>query len=149
MPPSRHNEPHMKLRPRRHDGRRVFQTRSHSWAEAGLARQLSRAAVKRARIETLLLAPLAVCLLVLYGHRHSLFPGLGMQVQIVTVVALLAVGWALARSAGRVFGPSLLRRLDPATSGTVGFLVRLATMFVTLLVALRISGVRPRDLAVG
>src|SRR3954452_8409845 len=149
MPPSRHNDPHMRLRHRRHDGRRVFPTRSHSWAEAGLARQLSRAAVKRARIETLLLVPLAAAVLILYGHRRSLFPGLGMQVKIVTVVALLAIGWALARSAGRVLGPALLRRLDPATAGTVGFLVRLATIFVTLLVALRIAGVRPRDLAVG
>src|SRR6478672_9100858 len=113
MPPSRHNNPHMKLRPRRHDGRRVFPTRSHSWAEAGLARQLSRAAVKRARIETLLLAPLAAGVLVLYAHRQSLFPGMGMQVRIVTVVALLALGWGLARSAGRVLGPTLLRRLDP------------------------------------
>jgi small-conductance mechanosensitive channel len=142
----------MKWRPHRHakhDGRRIFQTRSHSWAEAGLARQLSRAAVKRARIETVLLAPLAAGVLVVYAHRASLFPGLGMQVQIVTVVVLLAIGWALARSVGRVLGPTMLRRLDPATAGTVGFLVRLATMLVTLLIALRIAGVRPRDLAVG
>src|SRR3954468_4119688 len=149
MPPARHNENLMRFRQRRHDGRRVFPTRSHSWAEAGLARQLSRAAVKRARIETVLLAPLAAAVLVLYGHRRELFPGLGMQVQILTVVALLAIGWALARATGRVIGPTMLRRLDPATAGTVGFLVRLATMLVTLLVALRIAGVRPRDLAVG
>ena len=149
MPLPRHNNPDMKLRPRRHDARRVFSTRSHSWAEAGLARQLSRAAVKRARIETLLLAPLVAGVLVLYGHRHSLFPGMGMQVKIVTVVILLALGWGLARSAGRVIGPTLLRRLDPATAGTVGFLVRLVTMLTTLLVALRIAGVEPRDLAVG
>src|SRR3954470_9951950 len=149
MPRSRHNDPHMRFRQRRHDGRRVFPTRSHSWAEAGLARQLSRAAVKRARIETVLLAPLAAAVLVLYSHRRDLFPGLGMQVQIVTVIVLLALGWALARSAGRVLGPTLLRRLDPAMAGTVGFLVRLATMLITLLVALRIAGVRPRDLAVG
>src|SRR3954451_10732215 len=112
---ARHNQPYMKLRSRRQDGRRVFQTRSHSWAEAGLARQLSRATVKRARIETLLLAPLAVGVLVLYSHRSSLFPGLGMQVRIVTVVALLGIGWALARAVGRVLGPTMLRRLDPAT----------------------------------
>src|SRR3954467_2170912 len=149
MPSARHNEPHMRFRRDAHDGRRMFATRSHSWAEAGLARQLSRAAVKRARIETILLAPLAVGVLVLYGHRRQLFPGLGMQVKVVTVVVLLAIGWALARSAGRLLGPTLLRRLDPATAGTVGFLVRLTTMLVTLLVALRIAGVRPRDLAVG
>src|SRR4051795_13071464 len=124
MPQPRHNNPEMKFLRQGHDGRRVFPTRSHSWVEAGLARQLSRAAVKRARIETVLLAPLAVAVLVLYGHRRELFPGLGVQVRIVTVVTLLAIGWALARAVGRVLGPSLLRRLDPATAGTVGFLVR-------------------------
>src|SRR3954453_16886652 len=149
MPPARHNENFMRFRQRRHDGRRVFPTRSHSWAEAGLARQLNRAAGKRARIETVLLAPLAAAVLVLYAHRQSLFPGLGMQVKVITVVVLLALGWGLARSAGRVMGPTLLRRLDPATAGTVGFLVRLVTMLTTLLVALRIAGVEPRDLAVG
>src|SRR3954453_6699382 len=149
MPPARHNENFMRFRQRRHDGRRVFPTRSHSWAEAGLARQLNRAAGKRARIETVLLAPLAAAVLVLYGHRRELFPGLGMQVKVVTVVVLLAIGWALARSAGRLLGPTLLWGLDPGTAGTVGFLVRLTTMLVTLLVALRIAGVRPRDLAVG
>src|SRR4051812_32170447 len=148
MAPSRHNEQEMRFR-RHDDGRRLFPTRSHSWAEAGLARHVSRAAVKRARIETILLAPMAAAVLVLYAHRRELFPGLGMQVKIITVVALLALGWALARSAGRVLGPSLMRRLDPSTAGTVGFLVRLVTMFVTLLIALRIAGVRPRDLAVG
>src|SRR4051794_28666437 len=149
MPQSRHNNPEMKFRRQGHDSRRVFPTRSHSWVEAGLARQLSRAAVKRARIETVLLAPLAATVLVLYGHRRGLFPGLGGPGRIVTVVTLLGIGWALARAVGRVLGPSLLRRLDPATAGTVGFLVRLVTMLVTLLVALRIAGVRPRDLAVG
>jgi small-conductance mechanosensitive channel len=152
MPISRQHEKQMPFRPQRiqrTDGRSLFPTRSHSWAEAGLARHLSRAAVKRARIETLLLVPLAVGVLVLYAHRKSLFPGLGMPVRIVTVIALLALGWALARSAGRVLGPSLMRRLDPSTAGTVGFLVRLVTMFITALVALRIAGVRPRDLAVG
>jgi small-conductance mechanosensitive channel len=70
-------------------------------------------------------------------------------VRILTVVALLAVGWALARSVGRVLGPALFRRLDPATAGTVGFLIRLATIIIALLVALRIAGLRPRELAVG
>src|SRR4051812_49706174 len=117
MAPSRHNEQEMRFR-RHDDGRRLFPTRSHSWAEAGLARHLSRAAVKRARIETFLLVPMAAAVLVLYAHRRELFPGLGMQVKIITVIALLALGWALARSAGRVLGPSLMRRLDPGTAGT-------------------------------
>jgi len=48
-----------------------------------------------------------------------------------------------------VLGRSLLERMDPATAGTVGFIIRLITMAVALMVALRIAGLRPRDLAVG
>ncbi|HEY3188771.1 MAG TPA: mechanosensitive ion channel family protein [Solirubrobacteraceae bacterium] len=127
----------------------MFPTRSHSWAEVGLARHLSRAAVKRARIETILLLPFAIGILLAYSHRRQLFPGLGTPVQVVTVVALLGVGWGLARAVGRVLGPSLFKRMDPATAGTVGFLIRLVTMVVALMVALRIAGLRPRELAVG
>jgi len=132
-----------------HDMRRMFSTRSHSWAEVGLARQLSRATVKRARIETILLVPFAVGVLLAYAHRRQLFPGLGTEVQVVTVVALLGIGWGLARAVGRVLGPSLFKRMDTATAGTVGFLIRLITMVVALMVALRIAGLRPRELAVG
>src|SRR3954469_3881528 len=131
------------------DMRRVFQTRSHAWADAGLARQLSRAAVKRARIETILFVPFMIGILLAYSHRRDLFPGFGTQVQVLTVIGLLAVGWGLARSVGRLLGPALFRRMDPGTAGTVGFLIRLTTMIVTLLIALRIAGLRPRELAVG
>src|SRR4051795_13483565 len=134
---------------RKEQMRRVFETRSHAWADVGLARQLSRAAVKRARIETILLIPIIVGILVAYSHRRELFPGFGTEVRIVTVIALIAVGWAFARSIGRVLGPALFRRLDPGTAGTIGFLIRLATIVVALLVALRIAGLRPRELAVG
>jgi small-conductance mechanosensitive channel len=127
----------------------MFETRSHRWAEAGLARQLSRAAVRRARLETVLMLPLAAGLLVAYAYRGDLFPGYGVPVRVVTVLALLSLGWALARNLGRALGPALFRRMDPATAGTVGFLIRLVTIAASLLVALRIAGLRPRDLAVG
>jgi small-conductance mechanosensitive channel len=39
--------------------------------------------------------------------------------------------------------------MDPATAGTVGFLIRLVTIGITLLVSLRIAGFRPQTLAVG
>src|SRR3954454_17858056 len=129
--------------------RRALQERSHAWGDVGIARQLSREAVKRAWIQTVVLVPFAVGILLLYGHRRQMFPGLGTQVQVVTVLALLAAGWGLARSAGRVLGRSRFKRMDPATAGTVGFIVRLVTMAITLMVALRIAGLRPRELAVG
>ena len=49
----------------------------------------------------------------------------------------------------RGLSPPLYRRMDPATAGTVGFLIRLATIGVTLLIALRIAGIQPQTLAVG
>src|SRR3954451_12409958 len=128
--------------------RRALQERSQAWAGAG-QRQLSRGAVRRAWAQTIVLLPLAAGILLLYSHRRGLFPGLGTEVQVVTVIALLVAGWGLARSVGRVLGRSLLERMDPATAGTVGFIVRLVTMAVALMIALRIAGLRPRDLAVG
>src|SRR5439155_330272 len=113
------------------------------------ASHLRRATVRRARIETILLIPFAIGVLLAYAHRHRLFPGLGTEVQVVTVVALVGIGWGLARAVGRVLGPSLFKRMDPATAGTVGFLIRLVTMVVALRVALRIAGLRPRELARG
>ena len=127
--------------------RRVFDTKSHSWREVGLARQIGEQA-KRARIQFFLLAPLIAGVLVLYEFRQQIF-GVDLPVRIATVIALIALGWAMARDVGRALGPMLFRRLDPATAGTVGFLIRLATVVLALLVALRIAGLQPRTLAVG
>jgi small-conductance mechanosensitive channel len=84
-----------------------------------------------------------------YAHRHSLFPGAGESVRWATVGLLLVFGWIFARSVGRLFGPSLFRRLDPGTAGTVGFLMRLLTIGLALVVALRIAGIDTRALAIG
>ena len=67
----------------------------------------------------------------------------------VTVVALVILGWAIARDVGRGLGPPLFRRLDPATAGTVGFLIRLVAIGLALLVALRVAGIEARELALG
>lgn len=129
---------------------RMFQTRSHAWAQVGLARQLSAQAVRRARREAIVLLPLLVGVLVAYSHRRDLFGrGLDFPVRLLTVVALVILGWAFARDVGRAAGPALFRRLDPGTAGTVGFLLRLVTIGLTLLVALRIAGLDARTLAVG
>ncbi len=103
---------------------KLFETRSHSWREAGLARQLSARAVRRARVGVLVNVPLIIGVLVLYKYREQIF-GVDVPVRIATVFALVALGWQFARDLGRAFGPTLFRRLDPATAGTVGFLVRL------------------------
>jgi small conductance mechanosensitive channel len=128
--------------------RRMFETKSHSWQEVGLARQISAKAARKARRQAAVLLPLLAGVLIAYRYRTDLF-GLDMPIRIVTVIALLILGWTFARDVGRAAGPALFRRLDPATAGTVGFLIRLATIGITLLVALNIAGLEPRTLAVG
>jgi small-conductance mechanosensitive channel len=144
---------------------KMFETRSQEWREVGLLRQLDKRAAKRARVEALVLVALFVGVVVLYDNRVSLLPStertshghhekileqsLEAPVTIVAVIALVILGWAIARDLGRGLGPPLFRRLDPATAGTVGFLVRLATIVVALIVALRVVGVEARTLALG
>jgi hypothetical protein len=141
----------------------MFETRSQAWREVGLLRQISPRVVKRARLEALVLVPLFVAVVVFYDNRVSLLgaagrhghateelePALEAPVTIVTVVALVILGWAIARDIGRSLGPPLFRRLDPATAGTVGFLIRLLTVVLALLVALRVAGIQARTLALG
>lgn len=150
----------------------MFETRSHAWQEVGLLRQISPRVVKRARIEALLLVPLFVGVVILYDNRVSLLgthvaatparhgvPGvpahmeleqaLDTPIRVATVLALMILGWAIARDVGRGLGPPLFRRLDPATAGTVGFVIRLTTVVVALFVALRVAGIEARTLALG
>lgn len=128
----------------------MLQTRSHAWEHAGLSREIGRRAARRARREALVLLPLLAAVLVAYAYRAELFGrDLDTLVRILTAVVLVALGWAFARDLGRVVGPDLMRRMDPGTAGTVGFLVRLVTIAVVTAVALRIAGLTPRTLAVG
>jgi small conductance mechanosensitive channel len=148
---------------------KLFETRSQAWREVGLLRQISPQVVKRARVEAFVLVPLFVGVVILFDHRASLLgkhvpavPGphghrayqtleepLDGIVTAACVVALTILGWAIARDVGRGLGPPLFRRLDPATAGTVGFLIRLVTVVLTLLIALRVAGVEARTLALG
>lgn len=108
----------------------------------------ARARAKRARREALLMLPLLVAVLLAYHYRQQLF-GLDVPVRVVTVFALMILGWALARDVGRALGPTLFKRVDPGTAGTLGFLIRLFTVALALLVSLRIAGLKPQTLAVG
>ncbi|MHB8532711.1 MAG: mechanosensitive ion channel domain-containing protein, partial [Solirubrobacteraceae bacterium] len=145
---------------------KMFETRSQAWKEVGLLRQINPKVVKRARLEALVLLPLFIGTVVLYDNRvrllgeyvprHGRTPahyvleqGIEAPLRIVTVLILVVVGWAIARDIGRGLGPPLFRRLDPATAGTVGFLIRLATIVLALIVALRVAGISARELALG
>src|SRR5690348_18059159 len=106
---------------------RLFETRSHAWREVGLAKQLSSRAVKRARLQLFVLVPLAIAIYVAYKHRQAWF-GVDTPARVTAAIVLLAIGWQVARDVGRSVGPNLFRRMDPATAGTVGFLLRLITI---------------------
>src|SRR3954463_12794112 len=102
----------------------------------------------RARRQVLLVAPLLVIVLLAYRYRIDLF-GVDEPVRFACALALIALGWWFARDVGRAASPALFRRLDPATAGTVSFLIRLLLLGIALLVALRTAGLDARSLAVG
>jgi small-conductance mechanosensitive channel len=106
--------------------------------------------VNRARIESLLLFAALIGVLVVYSLRDTLFGSeWDTVVRTVTAVALVALGWQFARSIGHALGPPLFRRMDPGTAGTVGFVIRLASLLVAVVIALRVAGLSPRTVAVG
>jgi small conductance mechanosensitive channel len=133
---------------------RMFDTRSEAWERVGLAIDVSQKAIRRARREAAVFLPLLVGVLVLYHYRVDV---LGKHtegrwhkpIQWGTVIALLLLGWALARAVGRAAGPTFFRRMDPATAGTVGFIIRLLTIGITLLIALSVAGVSAGSLIAG
>jgi small conductance mechanosensitive channel len=144
-----------RLKPRRDlHLERMFETRSDAWERVGLALDMTEKKARRARREAVVVIPLLTAVLVIYALRHEIL-GIGADsswqtpVRVATVLALLALGWALARDVGRAFAPMFFRRMDPSTAGTVGFLIRLATMAVTLLAALEIAQVRPGAIVAG
>lgn len=118
---------------------------------ARVARQVREHAAERARparTHVALLLPLIAAVVVAYSRRAELF-GADLPVRIGCVIALVILGWSFAMNLGRAVGPTLLKRLDPGTAGTVGFLIRLLTLTLSVIVALRLAGLRPETLAVG
>ena len=74
---------------------------------------------------------------------------LDAPIRILTAVVLVSLGWTFARDVGRAVGPALLRHMDPAAAGPVGFLIRLTTVSVTVIVAAGFAGIDLRALVVG
>ena len=103
---------------------------------------------RRAKWELFALIPLLLATIVAYEERERIF-GVDTPVRIAAALVMVALGWALARDLGRFSAPALFRRMDPATAGTVGFLIRLAFLVAAAIAALRVAGLDPRTLAVG
>ncbi len=144
---------------------RMFETRSEAWEAAGLSVSFNERVVNRARREAALLLPLFIAILVFWSHhwailgnisyvhhhlrhleRHTGWPTV---LTIATILALITVGWTLARDLGRLAGPTFLRRMDPATAGTVGFIVRMVVVVIIVFAILSVAGTSIRTLAIG
>jgi small conductance mechanosensitive channel len=139
---------------------RMFETRSDAWEAVGLALQDNTRAVKRAQKQSLVIVPLIIAVLVVYGERHRILGETHAHghwshspwdtpVQIGAVIIFTVLGLALARQAGRALGPALMKRMEPGVAGTVGFVIRLITAFLTVLIALHVAGVNTQSLAIG
>lgn len=135
--------------PRRRMPRELFETRSHSWQEVGLGHELEPQSPGRALGALLVALTVIAAVLVVYYRRHELLPGYGPWVRAATVAILIIVGSAGSHWLVRWISPRLFRRVDPATAGTVGFLIRLFAMAAVVILALRIAGVTAATLAVG
>ena len=129
--------------------RSAFESRTEVWREVGLGSEIDQAAAKRGRGAAVVAAALIAVVLILYSERKTLFPGYGPEVRVATVILLILLGWVLAGSLGRGFAPTLYRRLEPGTAGTIGFLLRLLTIVIATVVALAIAGIQPSTLALG
>lgn len=135
--------------PRRRIPRELFETRSHSWHAVGLGEELEHHSPRRALGGLLVALVVFAGTLFVYDRRHELLPGYGSWVKAATVVVLVIVGSVAVHWLVRSISPRLYRRLDPATAGTLGFLVRLIAMTAVVLLALRIAGVNAATLALG
>jgi small conductance mechanosensitive channel len=103
---------------------------------------------RRAKRELLIIIPLLALTLYAYLRREELF-GIDTPARVALAIVLVVLGWALARDIGRFTAPALFRRMDPATAGTIGFLIRLVFLAAAVLFAFRVAGLKPETLIVG
>ncbi len=131
----------------------MFETRSEAWAAVGLEmelnRQVIRDAARRLPLEVLVLIAVIVGRNAASHDRH--LRGLTVDqsaIKVAAVLLVLTVGWLISRDMARA-APVVFRRMDPATAGTVEFLIRLLAVVATILAALAVGGISLQALAVG
>ena len=132
----------------------MFETRSEAWERVGLAISTNQRAIRHARQQAVGLLLVIIGVLVVYHYRVDIIgkktePHYDQVIRWGTVAVLLALGWTFARAIGSAAGPTFFRRMDPATAGTVGFIIRLLTIGITLLIALGVAGVNAGGLIAG
>jgi small-conductance mechanosensitive channel len=134
----------------------MFETRSEAWSAAGLEREISVEQAQSAGRRIALTVPALVATFVLRAlwldhiqHRPHLHLLLGQTTtRIVAVILVAWLGWMISRDVSRL-APVLFKRMDPATAGTVGFILRLLCVAATVLATLAVAGITTRTLAVG
>jgi small conductance mechanosensitive channel len=129
----------------------MFETRSEAWAAVGLEVEINRQAVRHAarRLPMEILALAAVVVAENWGLDQLRHVRAGRSaVTIGAVLLVLAVGWLISRDLAKV-APALFRRMDPATAGTVEFMIRFLTVAATVLGALAVGGISLQAIAVG
>lgn len=150
----------------------MFETRSEAWAAVGLEvqinRQEARKSGRRLPIELLLLIAVIWGESTARDHFHEVaenarairrqqpkpFPGLShwfvseTPITIGAVIVVLILGWLISRDLSKV-APGIFRRMDPATAGTVEFVIRFLAVAATLLAALAVGGISLQAIAVG
>lgn len=130
--------------------RELFETRTHAWQSLGLGEEIETRGVSKRSLVGFVVAVIAlIATLIVYSHRRQIAPGYGEWFRFGTVLVLIIVGSAAIHWLSRSLQPRLYRRLDPATAGTAGFVIRLLATVVVVIAALRIAGVNASTLAVG
>jgi small conductance mechanosensitive channel len=134
---------------------RMFETRSEAWAAVGLDVEVNRHAVRHAarRLPFELLGLIAVIVgrnwaLDAIKANHVNHHVLDAVVKVLAVILVLVFGWLISRDLAKA-SPAVFRRMDPATAGTVEFLIRLLAVATTILGALAVGGISLQALAVG
>lgn len=135
--------------PRRRLPRELFETRTHAWQSLGLGDELAPRFSRKAFGGLLVALVVLAATLVVYYHRQDIAPGYGQWIRIGTVIVLVIVGSVATHWASSALTPRLYRRMDPATAGTTGFVLRLLAISAVVILALRIAGVDASALAVG
>ncbi len=144
----------------------MFETRSQAWADAGLEFEVNRHAVRTASRRLVVEIPVLFAVVIAEAqardHLHDIyvwnkdhlharpehwFVG-KTPVTIVAVILVLALGWLISRDLAKV-APALFKRMDPATAGTVEFLIRFLTVAATVLGGLAVAGISLQAVAVG
>jgi small conductance mechanosensitive channel len=128
----------------------MFETRSDAWAAVGLEAQVNTRHVRAARRRLMLTVPLLIaCIVAEQQAIDHIDRHLGRSlVTIATVCVVIVLGWLISKDLGRV-APAFFKRMDPATAGTVEFLIRFISVAATVLGALAVAGISLQALAVG